>query len=674
MLPVSMALKCSTCMKRILSHAAQLKCIKCNDYFHILCLPNVCKNDYNHIDKSTWYCPECINGVFPFNHISDEFEFIEELSQFKINTPRLSISDLNRLVFNPLEIIDDEKNSCLFDSDPDLQYFNQLSNNALNCDYFFEDNFNKRCQALKVDDDNFSICHLNTRSIPKNFDNLRDYLSNLSINFSIIAISETWLNSDTCNLYDLPGYNSVHNVRNSKRGGGVSIFARNNLSFSIRKDLEQSNTYIECIFIETKDKVIGVVYRPPNTDISVFNQHIESILEVIKRERKHCYIGGDYNINLLNTDTHEPSANFIDTMFSHGFFPLINKPTRVSKNTATIIDNIFYNRIDSRKAFNGLLLTDISDHYPVFHIDLNVNRNNQEHFFVSRSFSGNNIKTFNDLNENSNWDEVLFCNDPQTAYNMFHNIIMKNYTIAFPLRKQKCGYKNKLPWLTSALRTSIKTKNKLYMYYIKHPTDENEMLYRGYKSKLLTLLKRTERDYFNGLLSSSQTNMRKKWSILKEIINKKVSSCYPTHFNINGTMVSDKHIIANAFNNYFNNVGKNLAEKIPVVSESPSSYITNNVTETIFIEPVSSLEIANIIKQLKDSSAGWDDLSPKIVKQATHSILSPLTHVLNLSLANGVFPQELKITKLIPLFKANDNMIFSNYRPIALLSVFSKTN
>ena len=79
---------------------------------------------------------------------------------------------------------------------------------------------------------------------------------------------------------------------------------------------------------------------------------------------------GDYNIDLLNIESHGPTSDYNDTMYSNGFIPLITRPTRITNSSATLIDNIFTNQLSSQfgESFQGILLTDISDHYPVFYI------------------------------------------------------------------------------------------------------------------------------------------------------------------------------------------------------------------------------------------------------------------------------------------------------------------
>ena len=75
---------------------------------------------------------------------------------------------------------------------------------------------------------------------------------------------------------------------------------------------------------------------------------------------------------------------------------------------------------------------------------------------------------------------------------------------------------------------------------------------------------------------------------------------------------------------------------------------------------------------MSDGAAGYDEISPKLIKQVIHQIKSPLVHIFNLSLITGVFPEKLKISKVIPIFKSNNRSNPHNYRPISLLPIFGK--
>ena len=78
------------------------------------------------------------------------------------------------------------------------------------------------------------------------------------------------------------------------------------------------------------------------------------------------------------------------------------------------------------------------------------------------------------------------------------------------------------------------------------------------------------------------------------------------------------------------------------------------------------------ISNIRESAAAWDELKPTVVKSVRNCIASPLSHICNFSFVTGIFPDELKIANVVPIFKSGDEMVFSNYRPVSVLPVFSK--
>ena len=123
---------------------------------------------------------------------------------------------------------------------------------------------------------------------------------------------------------------------------------------------------IEKNFESEKNLVIACMYRPPGTSLQMFVNEYSRILDKLQNENKVCYLMGDFNVNLLNSESHELTSTFVETLFSYSFVPLITKPTRVGVNCATLIDNIFTNSAVQNEIIPGILMTDISDHFPIF--------------------------------------------------------------------------------------------------------------------------------------------------------------------------------------------------------------------------------------------------------------------------------------------------------------------
>ena len=150
------------------------------------------------------------------------------------------------------------------------------------------------------------------------------------------------------------------------------------------------------VFGSGRDLLIAVIYRPPNTDVKLFIDVLKYVLEKVQLENKLLYLVGDYTINLLTVDSHSLTAEFNDTMYSSGLVPLITRPTRVTENSATLIDNIFTNKgVSYNESIYGILITDISsDHYPIFCVDKILKRKTIDVSFVRRDYSEKNKSTF----------------------------------------------------------------------------------------------------------------------------------------------------------------------------------------------------------------------------------------------------------------------------------------
>ena len=664
-------IECNVCKQRVLSHSRILNCCLCHCSFHVRCV--TLSADLLSETLQDWFCFNCLAEIFPFNYVQDDNDLMKNLRDYfgtEINFD-----------FNPFDFGDINLYMPLTEIDPDLQFFNDmanLQNHIGNCKYYIEESFNTTFKRNLMN--NFSLFHINIRSLPKHHTELSCYLENLNVNFSVIGISETWLNDSNCELYGIAGYSHIYQYRSSRIGGGVSLFLKEDWEYSLRVDLSKNNTYIECMFVEIKQTefnsikniIIGIIYRPPNTDINEFNKCFSEIFSVLEQEDKVVHIMGDYNINLLNASNHVGSSEFLDLFYSNGFVPLITKPTRMQNNSKTLIDNIFCNNISEYKFTSGVLHTDISDHLPIFMISETVSCNNSSVSYQCREYNENNLLKFHNILSNFDWNLVTGNYSCQEAFSIFHKNFMLMFDKSFPVKTLKSRYLTRKKWLTSSIKNSIKIKNKLYLQFKAYPSIDNHHRYKRYRNRLNSVMRQAEKEHYQYELQKNKSNLRKFWEILKSIINNKQSK--PSkQFIVKNQLTSDASCIANTFNNYFVNIGPNLSKKIPVSEIDPMQYINGlNFPDSIFIRETTESELKRIILGLKNSSAGFDEISSRLLKDSFQFYIKPLVHLVNLSLSQGVFPKELKIARVVPLYKSGDVSAISNYRPVSILSTFSK--
>ena len=273
-------------------------------------------------------------------------------------------------------------------------------------------------------------------------------------------------------------------------------------------------------------------------------------------------------------------------------------------------------------------------------------------------------------------------NDPNVNYEIVKNCLSNavNEYLPTTLVKFKKHKHSLNPWMTQGIVRSIKVRDN--MYHKLKSLDPHTDSYNATKINLTTfnrILKRTIRHakftYYNDLLIKYRTDSKKTWDVINSLTNiTKNKNSLKSFFIINGSKVTNSEIIANNFNEFFSTIGKKQAGKIPSVSNlSYKDFLVNECPSNFSFTTVTTNEIMSVIKKLKSkSSTGNDQLSTKLLKHVSEYLAPSITLILNQSLITGIFPDSLKIARVLPLFKKGDRYMFDNYRPISLLPSISK--
>ena len=536
---------------------------------------------------------------------------------------------------------------------------------------------------------------LNIQSLNAKFDQLRiylDYLQEQNCKFDIICLQETWINENNCNvdMFQLDGYQLISQCCSSTSHGGLAIYISDKIRYNILAITASESNSWEGMFLKlslsnNKCITVGNVYRPPRyriEDYDTFLSEFENLLETFSGE---VIIGGDLNIDLLKINEKPKINEYFETILANGYFPKITYPTRLTRNNGTLIDN-FFCKISKNfsKTSSGICTFKLSDHQPYF-VCLDFLTVKQSKYKLVEIYKNNETShdNFCKYLDNANIAENLNnISDPNECYNTLERILkigiekyMPKVTTKFNKHKHR-----KTPWITSGLVKSIKFRDKLYLKLKSTPSESS--LYSQLKINLSTynkILKKAIREakqsYYYKQFNKYKNDMKNTWKTIKTIIcNTNKNTDMPNSFIIDGNKIDDKQTIADRFNSFFTNIGKDLATKItPPKNKLFQDFLKKPVKSVCNFHHTTEEDILKIINNLKPkTSKGHDSMSSVLLKHVKHQIVKPLSQIINKTIDTGIFPDKLKIARVLPIYKKDDKSKLENYRPISILPAISK--
>ena len=625
-----------------------------------------------------------VNLDIPFTNLNDnQFSNFIRFCQFNSNFDyeHLSLEILNSKVFDQFNTFDDSCEDNYNDNDPN-NFFLHQANHINDTKYYLHDDIEHIKSKLNCD--SFSIFSFNINSLPKHFDQfLDDFYHNFNTtcrNFDIFGFTETKLSNEIDHLYELPGYKKyLNNCR--RNSGGVAMFVRNELpGHRERSDLRRSTESLECLFIEfdgkPKTTLCGLIYHRPNCNNNEFIEELTNLINIIKNENKIIHLMGDFNVDLLGWPGTCISRDLLNLAHGNNLFSLINKPTRVSNTSSTIIDHIWSNYYLNVKN-SGILYSTITDHFPVFAVfdcgEITQQNNNDRITYSYRDFSDYRINKFKmDLSE-TDWHLAMVSDDPNISFDNFFLIFKSLFNKNFPILTKTINknHFNKFS-ITDEIKELIKKRNKLQRKYAKRPITYGTE-YRTLRNKINKLIKQSKSQYFKNKLNNLSGRPKETWRVIDDVLKRRVNDGIAnSEFKIDNVTVNNSQIIVNAFNDHYVNVGRQLADRIPQSPFHFTDFLENNENLSFNIPLITEQEIIEIVKSFSDSAPGHDEIPVKIIKPVIDYISHPLKHIFNRSIVEGKFIQHFKTAKVIPIFKKGSKDLITNYRPISILSTFSK--
>ena len=420
----------------------------------------------------------------------------------------------------------------------------------------------------------------------------------------ILAFSDTQL-KDGSSIPEIKGY-SFEKVNSSTKAGGVGVYVSNFLHCDVRHDLSLKISGCEDIWLEVSstdkcsrknnDKhaiIIGVIYRHDfKSNYNLFCDSYCKILDKLNKSKQKYYICGDFNINLLKYDLVKNVTNYLNEVTSMSCNTLIDKPTRITKNSASCVSHV-YSNFDSNKIDNFIIMGDVSDHYGTFSKIQGVSINQS---YPDVYFRKTNLNEAQWANFNYELDESLkSLSFPTSPQSLNVNKMAKQITDAYnnlikkymPLKKlsNKHNKKPDKPWITSGIKKSIRTKMKLFRKANKTKNVDDYQKYKKFLNTLTHTKKKAEYMYYKNKCILYGQDKSKTWQLINEITNRKrkSGSIIKSLKDQKGCILNEPKDIVNCLNNHFSSVGKEMAEKIKTPKD-PLTYINKEVYNSFFFK------------------------------------------------------------------------------------------
>lgn len=515
----------------------------------------------------------------------------------------------------------------------------------------------------------------------------------------IICVQETWLGEEHGYSHiDIPGYSCISRPYSSTRKGGLATYVAECLNVEVMSCPAYSSDIWEILMVSVhgdvtngKKIIIGNLYRPPKDLADTKTRFIEEYDIVVSSLDKHeqIYICGDSNIDLLKYESQPRVRDFFLANHSHCLYPKLHKPTRITDISQTLIDNVFYRPNTGTTVLGGILTHRLSDHQPYFvQLTLPGHKKKQEteHSWktVVKMTPQAKINFKNHLKESINttiFDQSPSA-DPNRNYSILENLVMSAYNRCFPERRIRTDRRKdpRSPWINKGIIKSIRKRNRLYKRLMSCTPGTNRYTVRKLELKQhQTALKRTilkaKRENNLRQLDKGKNDPKKLWSVLKSIIQP--GGHGPTDklqkLVINGEIVDKPEEIANSLNHYFSHIAEQLTQDLGSPQKNFDSYLRQPVVTKMNFEPVTAQNVMKAIDTIRAKpSRDVYGLSTELLKICKFELAHPLTIIINQSIESAIFPDQLKVAKVVAIYKKGDPTNPSNYRPVSILPAISK--
>lgn len=503
------------------------------------------------------------------------------------------------------------------------------------------------------------ISHVNVENLIVHRDNFLSFFNDSS--YDIIGISETFLKPILPSQpYNLNNYHLIRHDRENKEGGGVAVYLRQTFSYKVLATSQASYCKKpEYIILEISSGwklLLCIVYSPPKVGhIDEFFQKVGDLIPLYD----HLVILGDFNVNLHGNRVFPEKTQFMNLVDSLNLNIVPLLPTYHLPNSDTWLDLIIVKDLATVKDSGQSAISGLSYHDLIFvQLNLKLRASIKKDYINVRDFKNVDITKLKSECSLINWENLFAATNINIKVNIFCNKLLLLYDSYVPERRIFTN-KNPCPWITENLRILMKQRNNLYKRYVrtKDPvTWENYRVLRNdVKRRIRDARNKHFEDTFNSDLSSKVL-----WKVVKAQgagkESKKLLDPVVDLDSLNGFFCGIDNTIDNTLIQHYNSLREPNLE----------------VDLCFYFNEVNADSVFKAISQITSNSIGSDGIHIKFLRLIFDEIKYVLCHLFNFSLANSIYPDQWKMSLILPLPKVPDPSDYKHYRPINILCVLGK--
>lgn len=372
-------------------------------------------------------------------------------------------------------------------------------------------------QAVKSYESCLSFITLNCRSAKSKIEELDTFFNSLRYSFSVIILTETWYDQ-LSQMYTPAAYSHFFVTRRLRRGGGVSVLVGRDLNCYLEAEFTCVTDDYETVAVLHGSQMFVGFYRPPAGCLTAFYAFLERMLAFATENKIELVIGGDFNINMLETDPKQDTM--LSIINSNAFEVVRTSATRITDTSSSLLDFFITNHaLSSIKA--DVISADISDHLPVYMlINKQSERTKRKQTKLFQDVSDENMFKFRTMIISVPWTNLLESCDADLAYESFIESFSSVYHKCFPVKTVKETNKIRKPWISKDIYKQIKQKNRLYARFIKTRDRSIWAEYKHKRNSLVTIIRNAKTAYYNAVFSQNADRPDLTWKAVNTVLNR----------------------------------------------------------------------------------------------------------------------------------------------------------